>query len=128
MGKMMVGVVLLLLHLLISQDMVLWQAEAALCKSESKKFHGPCFNDKNCGQICESEGFLSGKCDWTKCICYKDCGGGGRGGGGGGSGGGPCPKPPCPTPPSPKPPCPKPPSPCPTPPSPKPPCGPPSAK
>ncbi|PIM99520.1 hypothetical protein CDL12_27987 [Handroanthus impetiginosus] len=66
--------------------MVIISGEAALCETPSRLFRGACFRNRNCGVICEKEGFLNGQCKLLKCICSKDCniGGGGAGGGGGG--------------------------------------------
>lgn len=59
-------------------------SEAVVCSAPSRLFSGLCFSDNNCSAICEKEGFLSGECKGFKCICQKDCNGGGSGGGDGG--------------------------------------------
>ena len=50
-------------------------AEARDCEFPSDKFKGMCFNDRNCGDICETEGFSGGNCKGfrRRCICTKPC-------------------------------------------------------
>ncbi|KAI3466303.1 hypothetical protein Pfo_022966 [Paulownia fortunei] len=80
------SLLLFLLLFLSFHDMMIMRGEAILCEANSKLFTGACFSDKNCGAICEKEGFLNGKCKFLKCVCSKDCN---VGGGGGGPGQGP---------------------------------------
>ncbi|KAL3851013.1 hypothetical protein ACJIZ3_012895 [Penstemon smallii] len=56
---------------------MIWSGEAATCEAPSSLFKGLCFSRKNCGTICEKEGFLFGQCRNLKCLCVKDCGSGG---------------------------------------------------
>ncbi|XP_062217213.1 anther-specific protein SF18-like [Phragmites australis] len=61
-------------------------AEAELCTSHSKTFHGWCGNSANCASVCVSEKYTGGYCHGVvlrQCICTKDCGGGDGGGEGG---------------------------------------------
>ncbi|KAL3831033.1 hypothetical protein ACJIZ3_019835 [Penstemon smallii] len=53
---------------------MIWSGEAATCEAPSRLFKGLCFSRKNCGTICEKEGFLFGHCRNFKCTCAKDCG------------------------------------------------------
>ncbi|PIM99521.1 hypothetical protein CDL12_27988 [Handroanthus impetiginosus] len=55
-------------------------SEATICEAPSTLFTGLCFSDRNCGTICEKEGFLNGYCKFLKCTCSKDCNVGGGGG------------------------------------------------
>ncbi|KAK6133160.1 hypothetical protein DH2020_033098 [Rehmannia glutinosa] len=71
---------LMFLLVLVFQEMVIMRGEAETCEAKSKLFNGACFSTKNCGSICEKEGFSGGKCKFFKCVCFKDCninGGGG---------------------------------------------------
>ncbi|KAF7025565.1 hypothetical protein CFC21_037735 [Triticum aestivum] len=45
------------------------------CESDSHKFHGACFSDTNCANVCQTEGFTAGKCVGVQrhCHCTKDC-------------------------------------------------------
>ncbi|CAK9175005.1 unnamed protein product [Ilex paraguariensis] len=75
---------LLLLLFLVSQEIMMNSAEAALCQAPSPEYRGLCFLDSNCNAICVKNGFLFGGCQGfrRRCMCSKDCGGGGGGGGG----------------------------------------------
>ncbi|GER48113.1 defensin-like protein [Striga asiatica] len=72
-----------------ADESLIMQGQAASCESNSRLFKGACFSDRNCGSICEKEGFMAGKCKFLRCVCLKNCSAGGGGSGGiGGSGGG----------------------------------------
>ncbi|WOH13227.1 hypothetical protein DCAR_0832736 [Daucus carota subsp. sativus] len=47
----------------------------AMCKTPSRKFHGLCFSNQNCADICQTEGFLDGECEGfrRRCFCIKPC-------------------------------------------------------
>lgn len=47
--------------------------EALMCETPSTIFKGLCFSERNCGSICEKEGFTLGHCKALKCVCAKDC-------------------------------------------------------
>ncbi|KAL7130577.1 hypothetical protein ABFS83_13G143300 [Erythranthe nasuta] len=72
----------LLLLLAFQWVMLIVPGEASLCETPSRYFNGICFSRRNCGAICEKEGFSSGRCKAFKCVCGKDCNAAGGGGGG----------------------------------------------
>lgn len=49
--------------------------EARVCGAPSQKFKGICLSDRNCGNVCESEGFPSGNCQGLRrrCFCTRPC-------------------------------------------------------
>ncbi|GLJ37009.1 hypothetical protein SUGI_0749890 [Cryptomeria japonica] len=67
--------VLLLLVLLIGFEME--GAEGRMCKTQSHNFKGYCVSDTNCKNVCRTEKFPTGSCDFhvasRKCYCYKPC-------------------------------------------------------
>ncbi|XP_022158825.1 defensin-like protein 1 [Momordica charantia] len=67
---------LLLLIFSASQEMMGGGvAEARVCKSQSHHFHGACFSDHNCAQVCRTEGFSGGDCNGfrRRCFCTRLC-------------------------------------------------------
>ncbi|KAH7866585.1 hypothetical protein Vadar_022290 [Vaccinium darrowii] len=50
-------------------------AEGRTCESQSQRFKGPCSTDRNCGSVCETEGFQGGNCRGfrRRCFCTKHC-------------------------------------------------------
>ncbi|KAL3614889.1 hypothetical protein CASFOL_040550 [Castilleja foliolosa] len=64
------------LILLTFHEMMIMRGEATECDADSRIYKGSCFRSKNCGSICETEGFISGKCHklMMQCVCFKDCG------------------------------------------------------
>nr|AAU04859.1 defensin precursor [Ginkgo biloba] len=71
------SVFLVVLVLVISLEMQAEVAEARTCKTQSSKFKGYCLSDTNCRNVCRTEGFPTGSCDFhvasRKCYCYKPC-------------------------------------------------------
>jgi len=71
---------------------VLEGAEAMLCRTPSTIFKGICRQNRNCANICVSEGRSGGYCKGLpmrkRCMCTFDCSSGGGDGDGGGGGGG----------------------------------------
>ncbi|CAN6171528.1 unnamed protein product [Urochloa humidicola] len=69
--------VFLLLLLLGSTDMQgpVRVVVARECQSPSNKYKGPCVHDLNCANVCQTEGFPSGKCLGlrSRCICIRQC-------------------------------------------------------
>lgn len=51
--------------------------EDEYCESPSEEFKGVCISDTNCGAVCRTEGFESGRCRGLllnrRCICIKHC-------------------------------------------------------
>ncbi|KAL2935949.1 hypothetical protein RDABS01_019067 [Bienertia sinuspersici] len=50
-------------------------AEARSCETASQKFKGICTSNRNCDNVCQSEGFPDGKCEGLRrrCLCSKPC-------------------------------------------------------
>ncbi|EMS52277.1 Defensin Tk-AMP-D1.1 [Triticum urartu] len=71
-------VFVVLLLLLVATEEQGGSVQVALardCESDSHKFHGACFSDTNCANVCQTEGFTAGKCVGVQrhCHCTKDC-------------------------------------------------------
>ncbi|KAF3774336.1 Defensin [Nymphaea thermarum] len=51
------------------------KAEARICSTPSLKFHGLCFSDTNCANICHTEHFPKGSCQGfrRRCMCETPC-------------------------------------------------------
>ncbi|KAL7001434.1 hypothetical protein U1Q18_002585 [Sarracenia purpurea var. burkii] len=49
--------------------------EARTCETKSRTYQGACLNDRNCANVCLTEGFTGGHCKRLKrrCYCTKDC-------------------------------------------------------
>ncbi|KAG9153485.1 hypothetical protein Leryth_018745 [Lithospermum erythrorhizon] len=60
-------------YVLIGFDRV--TVEGSQCESRSQQFKGMCLSETNCGNVCKTEGFLSGKCTGfrRRCFCTKEC-------------------------------------------------------
>ncbi|RLM79195.1 hypothetical protein C2845_PM12G04140 [Panicum miliaceum] len=54
-------------------------AEADRCETRSKGYKGTRCNNHNCWAVCITEGNTGGFCKrmGTKCVCTRECGGGG---------------------------------------------------
>ncbi|KAF3775805.1 Defensin-like protein 4 [Nymphaea thermarum] len=65
----------LLLALLLLAFGRVEKAEARLCSSPSKRFRGLCFSDRNCANVCHTEGFPGGDCQGfrRRCMCQTPC-------------------------------------------------------
>ncbi|XP_004509602.1 defensin Ec-AMP-D1-like [Cicer arietinum] len=52
-------------------------AEARSCISKSFTYKGLCVHDRNCANVCRTEGFVEGHCRGfafgSRCFCYKPC-------------------------------------------------------
>ncbi|KAF0913053.1 hypothetical protein E2562_019825 [Oryza meyeriana var. granulata] len=50
--------------------------QAKLCEKPSKDFKGVCLSSQNCGNKCEKEGYIDGKCKHLipRCYCAMECG------------------------------------------------------
>nr|UYE91508.1 defensin 3 [Zingiber officinale] len=50
--------------------------EARVCRVRSGRFHGYCFSDRNCYNVCLTEGYEGGDCEGRihrHCTCFKRC-------------------------------------------------------
>nr|DAD43929.1 TPA_asm: hypothetical protein HUJ06_002159 [Nelumbo nucifera] len=72
--KFLCGVLLLLTLLLASQEMVV-HVDARMCDTPSQKFVGLCLIDRNCENVCKTEGFPAGHCEGLRrrCFCSEPC-------------------------------------------------------
>ncbi|KAM3247114.1 hypothetical protein P3L10_008881 [Capsicum annuum] len=67
----------LLFMLLFATEMGV--TEGRTCKSNSRLYSGPCFNNNNnrnvnCNFICSRcEGFQAGGCESRNCVCRRSC-------------------------------------------------------
>ncbi|ESW31912.1 hypothetical protein PHAVU_002G278600 [Phaseolus vulgaris] len=73
-SKTTLGFALVLL-VIFASDMGVMKSEARLCESPSHSFKGLCFNDRNCANVCLTEGFTGGKCEGARhrCFCTIIC-------------------------------------------------------
>ncbi|KAM6567466.1 hypothetical protein CsatA_026594 [Cannabis sativa] len=64
-----------LLLLLLSTEMGPRVAEGKTCEAPSRSFTGPCVMTRFCYNVCQTEGFSSGRCRGIRrrCFCTKDC-------------------------------------------------------
>ncbi|XP_055819089.1 defensin-like protein [Solanum dulcamara] len=47
------------------------RVQARTCQSESPQFMGVCTTNSYCASICNTEGFLDGKCQFFRCRCSR---------------------------------------------------------
>ncbi|KAL8241965.1 hypothetical protein R6Q59_012267 [Mikania micrantha] len=73
--KLFAALLLVVMCLLASEMGGPMVVEGRTCESQSHKFKGTCMSDTNCGNVCQSEGFPSGKCRGfrRRCFCTKSC-------------------------------------------------------
>ena len=75
------GLTLLFLMVLLltigNMEMAEGRGRVRMCKTPSSKFRGLCLSSTNCKNVCRTEGFPTGDCDFhvasRKCYCYKPC-------------------------------------------------------
>nr|CAA62761.1 putative gamma-thionin protein [Picea abies] len=76
-GSRLSAIFLLVLLVISIGMMQLELAEGRTCKTPSGKFKGVCASSNNCKNVCQTEGFPSGSCDFhvanRKCYCSKPC-------------------------------------------------------
>eukprot|EP01018_Ginkgo_biloba_P029940 Gb_16085 [translate_table: standard] len=75
--KMNVFPLLVLLLLVLLASEIPKGVDGRTCKSQSHSFKGTCVSDHNCANVCKTEKFPSGGCDFVgvsrRCFCYKPC-------------------------------------------------------
>ncbi|XP_047940368.1 defensin Ec-AMP-D1-like [Salvia hispanica] len=80
-GRGCVWAILMLVLLLLASEMGVASASASVgeqkrtCESKSHRFKGTCLSNKNCGSVCNTEGFHGGKCRGIRrrCFCTRPC-------------------------------------------------------
>nr|QSD59061.1 defensin [Pinus sylvestris] len=76
-GTRLSALFLLVLLVITIGMMQVQEAEGRMCKTPSGKFKGYCVSSTNCKNVCRTEGFPTGSCDFhvtsRKCYCYKPC-------------------------------------------------------
>ncbi|KMT10452.1 hypothetical protein BVRB_5g115790 [Beta vulgaris subsp. vulgaris] len=67
--------VCLVLLLVLATEVGPRVAEARTCETASHKFKGPCLGDRNCANVCQTEGFPGGDCQGLRrrCFCTRPC-------------------------------------------------------
>ncbi|XP_057960788.1 defensin-1-like [Malania oleifera] len=74
MERKSLGLFVLLLIAFATQDQMVVPAEGKTCEAPSGKFHGVCFLEKNCWDVCtKKEHLLAGFCKGNMCYCRRNC-------------------------------------------------------
>ncbi|XP_057519800.1 defensin-like protein [Amaranthus tricolor] len=65
----------LMLILVLASEIGPKVGEARTCGTASHAFKGACFSNRNCANVCKTEGFPEGDCKGfrRRCFCTRPC-------------------------------------------------------